>query len=160
MFRDLETKRAETLTADVVVGELHVDLLFVDISCVAEVGIWKITPHHGSSFGITFLPKVKFEVGDNNATRVTELIERCHPSRSSFAWQTQGTNELRSVSHKTIRQTTRPLRGSRESLAASCIRLSDQLPTYRQKTRRQNRARWMFPPEQIRESRTGHWCFA
>jgi hypothetical protein len=41
MFRDLETKRAETLTADVVAGELHVDLLFVDISRVAEVGIGK-----------------------------------------------------------------------------------------------------------------------
>ena len=33
-------------------------------------------PYHGSSFGITFLPKVKLEVvvGDSNATKVMKLI--------------------------------------------------------------------------------------
>ena len=36
----------------------------------------RIEPHHGSSFGITFLPKVKLEVvvGDSNAIKVMKLI--------------------------------------------------------------------------------------
>jgi hypothetical protein len=143
MLRDLATKRGETLAAEVLIGELRVDLLFVDISRVAEVGIGgmavtkvrgfgrqkgRTEPYHGGSFGITFLPKVKLKVvvSDNNATRVTKLIERCRPSRSSFAWQAEGTNELRSVGHKTIRQTARPLDRPRESLA-SFTGFSDQL---------------------------------
>jgi nitrogen regulatory protein P-II 1 len=36
----------------------------------------RIEPSHGSSFGITFLPKVKLEVvvGDSNASKVMKLI--------------------------------------------------------------------------------------